>query len=117
MCVIMVRETGLEPVWKNHTPLKRARLPVPPLSHIWLLSLLPCDGFYYIPSFQKCQYFFENFSKNFLKIKFIFFLDKNQKLIYNIFDIISYFRGVAQLVARLLWEQNAAGSSPVTPTK
>ena len=25
-------------------------------------------------------------------------------------------RGVAQLVARLLWEQNAAGSSPVTPT-
>ena len=29
---------------------------------------------------------------------------------------ISYNRGVAQLVARLLWEQNAAGSSPVTPT-
>ena len=28
----MVRETGLEPVWINHTPLKRARLPVPPLS-------------------------------------------------------------------------------------
>ena len=28
----------------------------------------------------------------------------------------SYNRGVAQLVARLLWEQNAAGSSPVTPT-
>ncbi len=27
------------------------------------------------------------------------------------------FRGVAQLVARLLWEQDAAGSSPVTPTK
>ena len=26
------------------------------------------------------------------------------------------FRGVAQLVARLLWEQDAAGSSPVTPT-
>ena len=26
-------------------------------------------------------------------------------------------RGVAQLVARLLWEQDAAGSSPVTPTK
>ena len=25
-------------------------------------------------------------------------------------------RGVAQLVARLLWEQDAAGSSPVTPT-
>ena len=27
----LVRETGLEPVWKIHTPLKRARLPVPPL--------------------------------------------------------------------------------------
>ncbi len=27
----MVRETGIEPVRCNHTPLKRARLPVPPL--------------------------------------------------------------------------------------
>ena len=26
------------------------------------------------------------------------------------------FRGVAQLVARLLWEQDAGGSSPFTPT-
>ncbi len=31
-----------------------------------------------------------------------------------LFNLI--FRGVAQLVARLLWEQDAAGSSPVTPT-
>ena len=30
--LFVVRETGLEPVWINHTPLKRARLPVPPLS-------------------------------------------------------------------------------------
>ena len=29
----MVRETGLEPVRDYHTPLKRARLPIPPLSH------------------------------------------------------------------------------------
>ena len=26
-------------------------------------------------------------------------------------------RGVAQMVARLLWEQDAAGSNPVTSTK
>lgn len=30
----LVRETGLEPVRDYHTPLKRARLPIPPLSHI-----------------------------------------------------------------------------------
>ena len=29
---------------------------------------------------------------------------------------IAYHRGVAQLVARVLWEHDAAGSSPVTPT-
>ena len=29
----MVRETGLEPVRDYHTPLKRARLTIPPLSH------------------------------------------------------------------------------------
>ena len=28
----LVRETGLEPVRDYHTPLKRARLPIPPLS-------------------------------------------------------------------------------------
>ena len=39
----MVRETGLEPVWMNHTPLKRARLPVPPLSHIFLKVFQPCS--------------------------------------------------------------------------
>ena len=27
------------------------------------------------------------------------------------------YPGVAQLVARLLWEQDVAGSNPVTPTK
>ena len=35
----MVRETGLEPVRDYHTPLKRARLPIPPLSHIFAVSV------------------------------------------------------------------------------
>ena len=30
---------------------------------------------------------------------------------------LNKYRGVAQMVARLLWEQDAAGSTPVTPTK
>ena len=30
-CLFLVRETGLEPVRWKHTPLKRARLPIPPL--------------------------------------------------------------------------------------
>ena len=28
-----------------------------------------------------------------------------------------FYRGVAQLVARLLWEQDVGGSNPFTPTK
>ena len=32
IALILVRETGLEPVRDYHTPLKRARLPIPPLS-------------------------------------------------------------------------------------
>ena len=31
---VLVRETGLEPVRDYHTPLKRARLPIPPLSQV-----------------------------------------------------------------------------------
>ena len=42
-------------------------------------------------------------------------VDKWLNLYYN--NTVVFFRGVAQLVARLLWEQDAAGSSPVTPTK
>ena len=36
----MVRETGLEPVRRIHTPLKRARLPVPPLSRTFAIIAL-----------------------------------------------------------------------------
>ena len=42
-------------------------------------------------------------------------VDKWLNLYYN--NRVVFLRGVAQLVARLLWEQDAAGSSPVTPTK
>ena len=36
--------------------------------------------------------------------------------ILAVFIILSKYPGVAQLVARLLWEQDAAGSNPVTRT-
>ena len=32
-------------------------------------------------------------------------------------DKANEYRGVAQLVARLLWEQDVAGSNPVTSTR
>ena len=36
-------------------------------------------------------------------------ITKNNRLVF--------LRGVAQLVARVLWEHDAAGSNPVTPTR
>ena len=63
----MVRETGLEPVRDYHTPLKRARLPIPPLSHIGR-SLERKS--HYIKGNRQCQAFFEKifnyFKRNFL---------------------------------------------------
>ena len=75
---LVVRETGLEPVWKNHTPLKRARLPVPPLSLLLcsglrFTPLCPCDGIYHTTSFPKCQYLFSIFSKIFSSFFTAFF--------------------------------------------
>ncbi len=43
---------------------------------------------------------------------FYYLVDKYHKLWYT-----TWHRGVAQLVARLVWDQDAAGSNPVTPTK
>lgn len=36
----VVREVGLEPTCQRHTPLKRARLPIPPPAHITLKKFL-----------------------------------------------------------------------------
>ena len=59
--LLLVRETGLEPVRWKHTPLKRARLPIPPL---------PRQPFYYISLFFKCQPLFSIFLKVFLSFLF-----------------------------------------------
>ncbi len=60
--LFVVRETGIEPVWHNHTPLKRARLPIPPLSQMFGFSTLPT---YYTKTLSVCQYFFCIFFKKF----------------------------------------------------
>ena len=46
----------------SHTHLKRARLPIPPLSHISRI----CDKSYYSRDVLQCQQFFSIFSKNYL---------------------------------------------------
>ena len=47
--LFLVRETGLEPVRDYHTPLKRARLPIPPLSRVlkyYTTEVLFCQQFF-----------------------------------------------------------------------
>ena len=56
---LLVRETGLEPVHQRYTPLKRARLPIPPLPRGTLLIIhervSKVKGF-----FEKIFYFLKN---------------------------------------------------------
>ena len=52
----------LNPYGVNHTPLKRARLPVPPLSH---LRRSVSDVYYYTRNNQFVKCFFEFFQKKF----------------------------------------------------
>ena len=45
----MMQKEGLEPSWYHyHTDLNRARLPIPPFSHIggwgWIRTIEVCDG-------------------------------------------------------------------------
>ena len=51
----------LNPYGVNHTPLKRARLPVPPLSHIQFVAV-PLRLRYYIKAILLCQHLFSVFS-------------------------------------------------------
>ncbi len=49
----MVREMGLEPIRDYHTPLKRARLPIPPLSQT---KPFPENDMDYITAGFGCQH-------------------------------------------------------------
>ena len=73
----MVRETGLEPVRDYHTPLKRARLPIPPLSHIGR-SLERKR--HYSKGNRHCQAFFLNFFKNLILAYYLIFSTTNYSL-------------------------------------
>ena len=59
----------LNPYGVNHTPLKRARLPVPPLSHIQFVAV-PLRLRYYIKTFLVCQHLFAVFSFFIFYIKY-----------------------------------------------
>ncbi len=59
---LLVREMGLEPIRDYHTPLKRARLPIPPLSQICIPYRNKWD---YSTTKLKCQAFFIKKYKNF----------------------------------------------------
>ena len=60
-------------------------------------------------------------NKNIFKKNSKNLLTNNNKciIIYHVAQVVSHskFRGVAQLVARLVWDQDAASSNLVTPTK
>ena len=56
----MVRVTGLEPVRRGHTPLKRACLPIPAHSHIPRIFIAPD---YYSTKSCGCQQKFYSFLK------------------------------------------------------
>ena len=56
----------LNPYGVNHTPLKRARLPVPPLSHA-VSNCVAHNVDYYTPFSSICQVLFQNFSKKFFQ--------------------------------------------------
>ncbi len=56
----LVREMGLEPIRDYHTPLKRARLPIPPLSRFYVVLSRENSRNYITPKCT-CQHFFSTF--------------------------------------------------------
>ena len=70
-----MRETGLEPVRDYHTPLKRARLPIPPLSQVLI---------YYNTEKRFCQHIFSNFFKNFFVLFIETYKSNNNELIHTL---------------------------------
>ena len=104
----MVRETGLEPVCQRHTPLKRACLPIPPLSQFRTIYIIQLPSVYVKGFFKKISNFFQKNKNTPCKIQ-----------IYVIYYNTSENRNCGvwlSLVERLVRDQEAAGSSPVTPT-
>ena len=69
----------LNPYGVNHTPLKRARLPVPPLPRVRLARNI----LYYTRFFQNVKSFFKK-NENFYKKFFLKTLDKTFSIVYNI---------------------------------
>ena len=60
----LVRETGLDPVRDSHPPLKRPRLPIPPLSHILFCCFRNGDN--YSKGSLFCQAVFAKYGAGFL---------------------------------------------------
>ena len=69
----------LNPYGVNHTPLKRARLPVPPLPRVRLARNI----LYYTLFFQNVKWFLKK-NQNFLEKSLSKILDKSIDFVYNI---------------------------------
>ena len=70
-CFFWCGKRDLNPYGVNHTPLKRARLPVPPLPRI---THFCAQHWYYTPFVSKSQYLFRKKFKKIYFFVFIFFI-------------------------------------------
>ena len=107
----------LNPYGVNHTPLKRARLPVPPLPRVRLARNI----LYYTLFFQNVKCFFKK-NQNFSEIFFLKTIDKIIPFVYNI-EVVNRrhnlcgYGGIGRRARfRFQWGQLREGSSPFTRT-